>query len=72
MEPPEVMAPVAGLSHSTFKVRVVAERFTVKEPPEGAYTRYSAPVAIALARQLPVEERLGRGVIFPRLSLPLA
>jgi len=40
--PPVVMAPLLGLSHSTFSVRVVADRFTVNVPPLGAYTRYSA------------------------------
>jgi hypothetical protein len=36
MEPPLVTAPVAGLSHCTFRTRVVADRFTLKVPPFGA------------------------------------
>lgn len=40
--PPVVMAPLLGLSHSRFSVLVVADKFTVKVPPLGANTRYSA------------------------------
>ena len=69
MVPPVVMAPLVGLSHSTFSVRVVADKFTVMLPPFGAYTRYSAPVATLSARQNPVEDRLGWGVILARSIL---
>src|SRR5882672_2549779 len=67
--PPVVMAPLLGLSHSTLSVRVVADRFTVKLPPFGAYTRYSAPVATLSAKQCPVEDRFPCGVIFAKSIL---
>src|SRR5436309_3358471 len=49
--PPVVVVPLAGLNHSTFSTLVVAARFTVKVPPFGAYTKYSAPLATLSARQ---------------------
>jgi hypothetical protein len=33
---PAVVTPLAGLNHSTFRTRVVADKFTVKVPPLGA------------------------------------
>jgi len=67
--PPLVVAPVAGFNHSTCSTSVVAPRFTVKVPPFGAYTRYSAPVATLSAKQCPLEDRPPRGVIFARSIL---
>src|SRR6266403_1965699 len=72
MVPPVVMAPLLGLSHSTLRVRVVADKFTVMLPPFGAYTRYSAPVATLSARQNPVEHNPPCGVIFSKSSFVLA
>ncbi len=33
--PPAIMAPVAGLSHSTYTLPTMDERFTVTVPPDG-------------------------------------
>jgi hypothetical protein len=52
--------------------RVVADKFTVKVSPLGAYTKYSAPVATLSARQKPVEDKLPCGVIFNKFRLLLA
>src|SRR5437016_13943606 len=49
--PPEVVLPLLGSNHSTFSTRVVADKFTVKLPPFGAYTRYSAPTDGVCAKQ---------------------
>jgi hypothetical protein len=68
--PADEMAPVAGFSHVTVSERAldIDLRFTVKVPPLGAYTTYSAPTEGVCARQYPVEESEPIGVAFFRLS----
>src|SRR5690242_4824341 len=68
---PAIAVPVDGLNHSTDNVLDpdIAERFTVNEPPEGAYARYSAPADGVWARQYPVEQREPCGVTFARFNL---
>src|SRR5262245_16090478 len=65
-----LVAPVAGLNHSTRRLRVLdmADRFTVNAPPAGAYTRYSAPTGGVCARQKEVEHNPARGETFPMFS----
>src|ERR1043165_7199534 len=66
-----IVSPVEGLNHSTAKVLELCmrKRSTVNEPPEGKYTRYSAPVEGVCARQYPVEERELFGVTRERFNL---
>ena len=63
---PARVCPVAGSNQSAEKFCCAAERSTVTEPPEGKYTRYSAPGFI---RQYPVEHARSLGVIAARLSI---
>ena len=55
--------PVLGSNHSTFSARDdgIADRFTVKVPPFGAYQILRASVGVC-ARQ-PVDDKLGCGFI---------
>ena len=71
MGSPAIVNPVDGLNHSTANVRelAMAERSIVNGPPDGVYTRYSAPSVGVCARQYPVEQRDPRGVTLARFTL---